>query len=85
MGRIVPLYTMIEPELVAKSTCSISLRSNNKIQFKEDRINYEIYGKSPYIRGIRLWKQLSCETQHAENKLMFDRLLTDDIIQHLKD
>ena len=63
----------------------ISLRSNIKIQFKEDRINYEIYGKSPYIRGIRLWKQLSCETQHAENNLMFDRLLTDDIIQHLKD
>ena len=51
---------------------------------REDRINYEIYRQSPYIRGIRLWK-LSSKTQHAENKRMFDRLLTDDIIQHLKD
>ena len=60
------------------------LRSNNRICFKESRINYEIYGKSPYVRGNNLWKQLDYEIQHAKTKAEFNRLLTDDIIQHLK-
>ena len=72
------------PELITgPSRSTMTLRSNNSILFGEERVNYEIYGKSPYIRGVKLRKQLSCELQHAKNKLEFDRLLTDDIIQHL--
>ena len=62
----------------------MSLRSDNSIRFEEERINYEIYGKSQYIRGNGLWKQLAYEIQHATTKVEFDRLLTDDIIQNLK-
>ena len=70
-------------ELLAKPRGSMVLRSNCNIIFAEDRIHSEIYGKSPFIRGNKLWKQLSCELQHVKTKLEFTRLLTDDIIQHL--
>ena len=60
------------------------LRSNRNVIFEEDRIHCEIYNKSPFIRGNKLWKQLSCEIQRANTKLEFSRMLTDDIIQHLE-
>ena len=62
---------------------SMNLRSNRTIIFYEELVNYELYGKSHYIRGVRLWKKLTCELQHAGNKTEFSRLLTNDIIQHL--
>ena len=61
----------------------MSLRSDNSIRFEEECINYEIYGKSPYIRGNGLWKQLAYEIQQAKTKVEFD-IITDDIIQNLK-
>ena len=80
------MYDLItrKPELVLEPKGTMSLRSNKKIQFEEEHINYEIYGKSPYIIGNRLWKQLAHDIQNATSKVEFDRVLTDDIIQHLK-
>ena len=60
------------------------LRSNRSIVFDEDRIHSEIFRKSPFIRGNKLWKQLSCEIQHVKTKQEFTRMLTNDIIQHLE-
>ena len=45
---------------------------------------YEIYGNSYFMRGIKLWKQLSSEIEHVKTGLEFDRLLTEDVILHLK-
>ena len=61
------MYDMIvrKPELIAESKSTMSLRSDNSIRFEEERINYERYGKSPYMRGNALWKQLAYEIQHA--------------------
>ena len=70
-------------ELLAEPRGSMVLRSNCNIIFAEDRIHSEIYGKSPFICGNKLWKQLPCELQHVKTKLEFTRLLTDDIIQRL--
>ena len=60
------------------------LRSNQCILFNEDRINSEIYRKSPLVRGNTLWKQLSSDIQRVKTKIEFSRLLTDDIISHLE-
>ena len=43
------------------------LRSNQCILFNEDRINSEIYRKSPLVRGNKLWKQLSSDIQRVKH------------------
>ena len=48
-----------KPDLITGSKSTMFVCSNTRIQFEEDRINYEIYGKSPYIQGIELLKQLT--------------------------
>ena len=68
--------TIRKPELIVESESSMFLRSSNTIHFEETRINYDIYGKSPYVRGNNLWKQLNYEIQHAKTKVEFERLLT---------
>ena len=72
------------PELLAEHRGSMILRSNQCILFNEDRINSEIYRKSPLVRGNTLWKQLSSDIQRVKTKIEFSRLLTDDIISHLE-
>ena len=70
-------------ELLAEPKGSMLLRSNRMINFDEDLVHSEIHGKSPFIRGNKLWNQLSCEIQHVKTKLEFTRMLTDNIIQRL--
>ena len=72
------------PELLAEHRGSMILRSNQCILFNEDRINSEIYRKSPLVRGNKLWKQLSSDIQRVKTKTEFSRLLTDDIISQLE-
>ena len=42
-----------------------SLRSSNKLNFLEEKLNLETYIKSPFVRGCSLWKQLSSEIQRG--------------------
>ena len=72
------------PELLAEHRGSMILRSNQCILFNEDRINSEIYRKSPLVGGNKLWKQLSSDIQRVKTKTEFSRLLTDDIISQLE-
>ena len=51
---------------------------------RSTQIHCEIYRKSPFIRGNKLWKQLTSERHHAKTKIEFDRLLTEDLILHLE-
>ena len=59
-------------------------RKDKCIHFEERRVSSEIYGKSPFFRGNILWKQLDSTIQQAKYKVEFDRMLTNDIIHHLK-
>ena len=72
-----------KPELLTVPRRSMVLRSNHCILFNEERMNSKIYRKSPYVRGNKLWKQLSCDIQHATTKIEFTRMLTDNIILRL--
>ena len=74
----------LKTELLAEPRGSMVLRSNHSIFFNEERIHSEIYRKSPFVRGNKLWKQLSCEIQHVKTKPEFTRILTYDIIQQLE-
>ena len=60
----------------------IYLRSQN-VNFKEERLNSEIYVKSHYVTGSLLWKHLPSVIQKANNKEEFNRLLTDDFLETL--
>ena len=72
------------PDLVDHGKKEIVLRSRGKINFKYDKLNSDVYVKSPYIRGNVYWKQLPPNIQYAETKLEFKRLLTDDVLLKLK-
>ena len=48
------------------------LRSSKLINFKEDKLNYEVHVKSPYVRGCYLWKKLPSCIQYAKTKKEFD-------------
>ena len=71
------------PEFLDLRDKGIVLRSSQNINFKEEKLNSEIYIRSPYVRGCKLWKQLSSNIQRCEPKFEFDRLLTEDLIQSL--
>ena len=45
---------------------SINLRSNSKVKFKRiQKRRYEIYLKSPKVRGIKVWEMLPANVQKA--------------------
>ena len=53
----------------------ISLRSNNKIKFRNRTTKLTKVLNSPYYRGVRLWDRLSEETQKATTKVKFKKSL----------
>ena len=80
------MYSLVaqRKDLIVVNNTERSLRSDRNIHFEEDLIKSEIYGKSPYIRGNHLWKQLDYNIQRANSKIEFHTLLTDDVIVSLK-
>ena len=68
------------PDLIVVRNRDRELRSNKRIHFYEGRINVDIYGENPFVTG----NVLSYDIQYAKDKLELNRLLTDDIIRHLK-
>ena len=80
------MYTLMSrrPDLLIVRERKRVLQSDKYIHFEEKRGYSEIYGKSPFIRGNILWKQLDSTIQHAKYMKEFDKLLTNDVIQVLK-
>ena len=55
---------------------AINLRSNKKVKFKRDtKYRYQIYLKSPRIRGVRVWDMLPATVQKATTKVKFKTLI----------
>ena len=71
------------PEKLDSRDKGIFLRSSQNVKFKEEKLNSEVYVKSPFVRGSALWKQLPSTIQKAENKEEFNRLLTDNYLETL--
>ena len=63
-----------------KDKGGIVLRSSAKIQFTYEKLNSDIYVKSPYIRGNHYWRQLSSDVQNLKSKIDFKKQLTTDMI-----
>ena len=61
----------------------ICLRSSQNVNFKEEKLNSEIYVKSPYVRGSVLWKKLPPSIQKANTKEEFNRLLTNNLLESI--
>ena len=79
------MYNLVErnPALLDTRDKGIILRSSNSVNFIEQKLNSEIYIKSPFVRGCNLWKQLSPVVQKANTKTEFNRMLTDDLLNKL--
>ena len=57
---------------------SINLRSNGKVKFKAKwRRKYELYLKSPKVRGVKLWEMLPLNVQRATTKVKFKKLIKE--------
>ena len=57
---------------------SINLRSNGKVKFKAKRKRkYELYLKSPKVRGVKLWEMLPLDVQRATTKVKFKKLIKE--------
>ena len=80
------MYTLVSrrQDLLKTRNLERTLRSDRTILFDVDMVASELYGKSPYIRGNHLWKQLHSDIHHAKNKQEFNAMLTEDIIANLK-
>ena len=74
---------MQRPELLDTRDKKIELRSSKKINFKVEKLNSEVYIKSPYVRGCNLWKKLPVYIQMAKTKKEFDSMLTNDVLEKL--
>ena len=79
------MFTLIQrcPDMLDLRDKGMNLRSNENVNFKEDKLNYDVYIKSPYVRGCFLWKQLSSEIQKANTKKELDHLSTDELLEKL--
>ena len=79
------MYNLVKrrPDMLDIRDKGIVSRSSQNIKFKEDKLNSEIYVKSPYVRGCNLWKQLPSLIQKANTKMEFNRMLTEDILEKL--
>ena len=71
------------PDLLDSRDKKIVLRSNLNIRFKEDKSNYEVCTKSPYVRGCTLWNKLPAHIQSVITRKEFDILLTPEILAGL--
>ena len=72
------------PDVIDTRDKGIKLRSSSNVDFKEYKLNNEIYIKSPYVQGYNLWKQLPCNIQHAETLLLFEQMLRDELVLTLQ-
>ena len=55
---------------------TINLRSNNKVNFKKaNKRKYELYLKSPKVRGVQIREMLPANVQKATTKVKFKRLV----------
>ena len=72
------------PDLLDSRDKMIVLRSNSNIRFKEDISNYEVYTKSPYVRGCTLWNKWPAHIQPVSTRKEFDILLTPEILAGLE-
>ena len=71
------------PDMLDTRYKGCELRSSTKINFKEIKLNSDIYVKSPYVRGCYLWKQLPLNVQTAKSLKEFDRILSDDLLKSI--
>ena len=71
------------PDLLDCNDKGIVLRSSYEIPFDFEKLNTDLYVKSPYIRGNRYWKQLSSDLQSIHSKIEFKRQLMDEEIANL--
>ena len=54
----------------------IKLHSNKKVKFKRGKMRqYEIYLRSPFQRGLRIWEMLTADMQRAATKGKFKRMI----------
>ena len=54
----------------------INLRSNKKVKFmKDNKYRYQMFLKSPRIRGVRVWDMLPATVQKATTKVKFKTLI----------
>ena len=49
----------------------INTRLADRIVFSVDRVNYEIYRRSPYYVGHKLWNNLDMDVQMSRTKSLF--------------
>ena len=74
--HLVLMYRLSRDESYVESyRPDIELRSNNKIKLKIRTTKLTKVLNSPYHRGVRLWDQLSKESQRATTKVKFKRLI----------
>ena len=72
------------PDLLDTRNKGIVLRSSSKLNFKEYKLNSEIYVKSLYARGCSLWKQLPTHIQNSNSITEFNKSLTTDLLKTLR-
>ena len=55
---------------------TMNLRSSNKVKFKKKGMRkYELYLKSPNVRGIKVWEMLPSNVQKATIKVKFKNFI----------
>ena len=68
--------TCKKPGILDPFRPAINLRSIKKVKFKRDtKYRYQIYLKSPRIRGVRVWDMLPATVQKATTKVKFNTLI----------
>ena len=72
------------PDLIVRSDKNVVLRSSSKIIYMYDKLHSDIYVKSPYFRGNRLWKQLPPEIQQVTTEMEFKHMLTNEVLMNVK-
>ena len=65
------------PGMLDHGRPTINLRSNAKIKFKKrkNRRKYQLYLKSPKVRGVKVWEMLPSGVQKATTKVKFKSLI----------
>ena len=79
------MYNLVQrrPDMLDLRDKGICLRSSQNVNFKEEKLNSEIYVKGPNVRGSVLWKKLPPSIQKANTTEEFNRLLTDDLLESI--
>ena len=71
------------PDLLDTRVKKITLRNSLNIKFVDAKSNYDLYGKSPFVRGCNLWKKLPVHMQTIGSKKDFNVLLTPEVLRCL--